>query len=343
MLVKKEEIDSWNSEYRLKFINSLSGYKGVHLVATKGENGNTNVAIFNSVVHISSNPARIGFIMRPLTVPRDTYKNIVETGFYTINHVHKSFIDKAHYTSAKFSSDHSEFKHCNLEEEYADSFFAPFVGESSIQIGLKLQDDIELKHSQCRLIIGEVQCVRVKDEYVEEDGQLDLEMSNDVCVTGLNQYSFGHKLVKLPYARVEELPNFKRKKRPDNVVFDEESQTYNAKLLPYGSNVGAPSIQATNLSSWKKRGVTSFNHVLQSKIEQIKVEYDALLSEYEINELVYNAKCDFEPIIGEVYHLYERDNRDERFLSMIPPDTWKRKHLGSFKLNSEKVWSKVRE
>ena len=66
MIVKKEEIYSWNSEYRLKFINSLSGYKGVHLIGTKGIDGISNLAIFNSIIHISSEPARIGFIISGL-------------------------------------------------------------------------------------------------------------------------------------------------------------------------------------------------------------------------------------------------------------------------------------
>ena len=341
MIVQKEEINNWNTEYRLKFINSLSGYKGVHLVGTKSKDGLSNLAIFNSIVHISSNPARIGFIMRPLTLPRHTYKNIIDTAFYTINHVHKSFLDQAHYTSVKFESNQSEFEECNLGESYFDKFHAPFVAESKIKIGLKLIEDIELQESNCRLLVGEVQCVITENDYVEEDGALDLEKANDICVTGLNQYSSVQKFANIPYARKENPPNFKRQKRPDSAVFDENSQTYNARLLPYGTNVGAPSITANNLSIWKNRGITGFNHVLKSKIELIKSEYELLLEEYAVNELLYNTHCDFEPIIGEVYHLYEKENRDEHFLSLIPPHTWKRKHLGSFKLNSDKVWSKV--
>lgn len=338
MIVKKNQIDSWESKYRLKFINSLSGYKGVHLIGTKSKDGISNLGIFNSIVHISSNPAQIGFIMRPLTVKRDTYNNIVDKDYFTINHVHKSFLEKAHFTSIKFSSDQSEFDFCNFTEEYLEEFHAPFVQESTIKIGLKLVDNIEIKESKCRLIIGEVQFIETKEDYIEEDGQLDLEKANNVCVTGLNQYSSVKKLVNIPYARLENLPNFKQKKRPDNIVFDEDSQSYNAKLLPYGSNVGAPSIGTNNLSRWKIQGVTSFNHVLKSKVERIKDEYELLAEAYKINELLYNAKYEFEPIIGEVYHLYEKDNRDENFLSLVPPNSWKRKHIGSFKLNSEKVW-----
>ena len=156
MIVKKAQINSWESKYRLKFINSLSGYKGVHLIGTKSKDGISNLGIFNSIVHISSDPARIGFIMRPLTVKRDTYNNIVDTDYYTINHVHKSFLEKAHFTSTKFTSDQSEFDFCNLTEESLEKFHAPFVAESTIKMGLKLIENIEIKESKCRLIIGEV-------------------------------------------------------------------------------------------------------------------------------------------------------------------------------------------
>lgn len=341
MIVKKEEIYSWNSKYRLKFINSLSGYKGVHLVGTKDNNEHANLAIFNSIIHISSEPARIGLIMRPLTVRRDTYKNIIDTDYYTINHVHKSFFEQAHFTSTKLTPDQSEFYFCNLREEYNQNFHAPFVGESTIKMGLKLIEDIEIKESQCRLIIGEVQFVDTQEEYIEEDGQLDLEKANDVCITGLNQYSSVKKMANIPHARKKDLPNFYQKKRPDNIVFDKKSQTYNANLLPYGTNTGAPSISINNLSNWKSNGINSFNNIFKSKVEGIKDEYDLLVESYDINKLLYNTKYEFEPIIGEIYHLYEKDNRDENFLSLVPPNTWKRKHLGSFKLNSEKIWKEI--
>lgn len=341
MIVTKQDIVGWDSKYRLKFINSISGYKGVHLIGTKSKLGVSNVAIFNSVMHISSEPARIGFLMRPLTVPRDTYLNIKETQYYTINHVHQSFLENAHYTSAKF--DTNEFDSCNLNQLMINGFHAPFVAESNIKLGVKLVEDVTLESSACRLIIGEVEFVEISEEYVEEDGQVDLEKADDVCVTGLNQYSSVSKLAHYPYARVAELPNFHTKERPDNVVYDDDIKTYNAHLLPYGTNVGAPSIDNTNLSRWKTQGVTSYNHLLKSKVDKIKSDYEELLEEYRINELIYGAKCDFEPIIGEVYHLYEKEQDGSSFLSMIPPNAWKMKFVGSFKYNFDKVWLRIDE
>ncbi|MFT6760241.1 MAG: hypothetical protein ACJATS_001425, partial [Psychroserpens sp.] len=54
MIVNKKDIHSWNSKYRLNFINAVSGYKGVHLIGTEAKDGKNNLAISNSIVHISS-------------------------------------------------------------------------------------------------------------------------------------------------------------------------------------------------------------------------------------------------------------------------------------------------
>jgi hypothetical protein len=182
----------------------------------------------------------------------------------------------------------------------------------------------------------------MNEDVVEPDGQLDLQKANDVCVTGLNQYSSVQKFVNYPHARVDEAPNFYKKERPDNVAFDAESQSYNASILPYGTSVGAPSIaNNTGLATWKSSNISSFNHIFSDKIESIKKEYQTLVDEYNTNQMLYNAAMGFEPIIGTVYHLYAKENMDEQFLSLIPPGTWKKKHLGSFKLTADKIWKKA--
>ncbi len=335
------EIMNWEESFRLKFVNSISGYKGVHLIGSKDKNDNTNLAIFNSIVHIGSTPPLIGFIMRPLTVERNTYNNIIDTGYYTINHVHRSFLKQAHYTSAKFPESISEFDECNLTPEYCDDFFAPFVGESKIRLGMKLYEDIEILANGTHLVIGEIQNITLEDEFVEADGQIDLEKAKDVCITGLNQYSSVVKVEKLSYARLSELPNFKEGDRSDNVVFDEETQSYNANLLPYGTNIGAPSIDATGVSNWVNKSVNSFNHTFNNKIELIKEEYQSLINEYEINDLLYKANMSFEPLVGQEYHLYFSDKRGENFLSLIPPNSWDMEHIGTYILNNDKTWKKI--
>ena len=123
---------------------------------------------------------------------------------------------------------------------------------------------------------------------------------------------------------------------PDNVVFNDD-QGYNASLLSYPTNVGAPVIQIDNLVSWKSRGISNVNKQFESKFNELKVQYDNLMKEFENNELVYNANFSFEPVIGETYHLYRGDD-GFNFLSLISPAEWNKEHLGTFQLNSDKKW-----
>lgn len=100
----KKDISELDYFYKINLINSCSGYKSANLISTKSVNGISNVAIFSSVIHLGSEPALLGFILRPTTVARHTCDNIKETGIYTINHVHQAIIAEAHHTSAKYES-----------------------------------------------------------------------------------------------------------------------------------------------------------------------------------------------------------------------------------------------
>ena len=125
-------------------------------------------------------------------------------------------------------------------------------------------------------------------------------------------------------------------KKPDNVVYS-ETEGYNAKLMSYATNVGAPVIQIDDVVAFKSRGIRSVNKEFENKFYELKIQYENLMKEFEFNELVYNSKFSFEPVIGEIYHLY-RGTDGLNFLSLISPLECVREHLGSFRLNSDKKW-----
>ena len=74
----RENINTLDKITRINLINSCSGYKSANLIGSISKEGVPNVAVFSSVTHLGSNPPTLGFILRPTTVPRDTYKNIKE-------------------------------------------------------------------------------------------------------------------------------------------------------------------------------------------------------------------------------------------------------------------------
>ncbi len=127
-----------------------------------------------------------------------------------------------------------------------------------------------------------------------------------------------------------------KKERPDNIVYSDD-QGYNANLLPYGTSVGAPVIRVDDLISWKSRGISTVNKEFENKFNELKLQYENLMEEYQWNELVYNARFSFEPVVGEIYHLYRTDDGTD-FLSLIGPNEWNKEHIGTFKLNSDKKW-----
>ena len=129
-------------------------------------------------------------------------------------------------------------------------------------------------------------------------------------------------------------------KKPDNVVFNTETQKYDASLKPYGTSVGAPIIIPTDTIAWKNRSINKINHKVSAKYLELKAEYENMMQEFEYNKLIFNAKFSFEPIIGEVYHLYQREN-NESFLSLISPEQCNFKSIGSFYLNAGQVWEKI--
>jgi len=121
--------------------------------------------------------------------------------------------------------------------------------------------------------------------------------------------------------------------KPDNVAD-------NPGLLPYGSNVGAPAIKVDDVHNWKLSKVHKVNKEFEDRFNVLKSEYDKLLEEFMWNEVIYSSDFNFEPVVGEIYHLYKTKN-NKTYLSLISPDEWKKESLGSFKLNHDNKWLKI--
>lgn len=203
----KDDIINLPGLERMHLINSCGGVKSANLIGTISKQGITNLAVFNSVIHLGSNPPMLSFMLRPTTVERQSYNNFKEKSHFTVNHIHESFIDKAHQTSAKYDEDVSEFNEVGLTEEYLKGFEAPFVKESKIKMGCTYVNEYFIKEHGCRLIIGEIQHLLVEDGIQGKDGFLDLTQANSAGIIGLDGYVKTELIERFEYAR----PNKKLK------------------------------------------------------------------------------------------------------------------------------------
>ena len=194
-------IQTWERFYRANFINCLTGFKSVNLVGTLHKNGQPNLGIFSSVVHIGSDPALIGYINRPVKAAPHTLANIQSTGVYTINHIHSSFLEQAHQTSAKYPDGVSEFDEVGLTPEFLENIPAPFVKESKVKYALTLEEIIPIKLNDTFLVIGKVQQVCLEEHIVLPDGFLELDKVSSICSNGIDGYYSTRLINRYHYAK----------------------------------------------------------------------------------------------------------------------------------------------
>lgn len=195
------DLDTLEKQNRVHFINTLGGFKSVGLVGTSDKNGNKNLSIFSSFFHIGANPPLIGMIFRPSPPERDTLTNIIETGFYTINHINESIYKQAHQTSARYDATISEFDATGLNTEFKNDFFAPFVAESNIQLGIEFKEKIDISINDTTMIVGEIVQIYIPKDCLYDDGFIDLEKANSVTCSGLDSYHKTVRLDRLSYAK----------------------------------------------------------------------------------------------------------------------------------------------
>ena len=88
----------------------------------------------------------------------------------------------------------------------------------------------------------------------------------------------------------------------------------------YPTNIGAPAFTLPDIITKKRdRGIDAA-HQLESKFNELREEYFKLVKLAEDTERMYSAKCNFNPVVGNTYHLYK--NKNHFFVSIIAPNEW---------------------
>ena len=111
-------------------------------------------------------------------------------------------------------------------------------------------------------------------------------------------------------------------------------------LMEYPHHVGAPQIVPTDLTPFKRNGTHKANKIFNTRYEELLKEAETLQKSFIVNQEVYDSSYRFEPIVGEIYHLYE-DDYGKKFLSLIEPASWNKIYLYSAVLNSDMTWTKI--
>jgi flavin reductase (DIM6/NTAB) family NADH-FMN oxidoreductase RutF len=112
-------------------------------------------------------------ILRPLdliavasALPRDTLKNIRETGQFVVNVIGNPSFDKAMLTARNYAADVNELEEVGLESMPSREVEPPRIGDALGWIEAILER--EITGENYALIIGKVVCAEMNDLYSEE-------------------------------------------------------------------------------------------------------------------------------------------------------------------------------
>ena len=128
----------------------------------------------------------------------------------------------------------------------------------------------------------------------------------------------------------------KDKKLPDNIVYDENTQKFDANIKQYPTTVGGQKFEVLQVD---KSDALKADKYFNKRLTELKEEWDKLVGEYESTKLITKPHTPFN-LMGEIYHIY-KGNNDNTFLSLINPNEWDREYLGSYRLNTNGTWEKV--
>ena len=195
------EMGGWERFYRANFLNSISGFKPLNLIATVDAQGVSNLGLFSNIVHLGADPALVGFVNRPREAAPHTLGNIERSGFYTINHVHPEILARAHQCSAKYPDGVSEFTETGLTEEWVDGLSVPYVRESLIRYALELVQVNPIPMNGTFFVIGRVLQAQLDPSLVSADGFIDISRADSLVSTGLDAYGRVSALARYRYAK----------------------------------------------------------------------------------------------------------------------------------------------
>lgn len=202
MKFTQNDLRAMNKLHRVQLASSLPGAKPTCLVGTCSADGLTNLAPFSTITHLGSSPVLIGMVTRPVSVERHTYQNIVDTGVWTLNHVHAEIVQQAHQCSARYQG--SEFDATSLSPHYEEGIDAPFVAESRIRFALTLREVIDISSNDTKLLVGEVTYIELPDEVYQSDGGIDLPSAGSIASTALDTYLETRLVGQYAYAKADD-------------------------------------------------------------------------------------------------------------------------------------------
>ncbi len=172
----------------------------IAFITTVNPGGRVNAAPFSFFNGLTSEPPLLGVSINTRAgAPKDTLRNIRDTGEFVVNVVTEAMAEQVVYASGEWPPEVDELALTGLGALPAELVRPPRVAESPVHLECRLHREIPLGNSL--LVVGEVVLARA-DDAVVSDGRVDAAKLRPVGRLGGELYSLTREIVKRPRPRV---------------------------------------------------------------------------------------------------------------------------------------------
>jgi flavin reductase (DIM6/NTAB) family NADH-FMN oxidoreductase RutF len=161
------DLDKLDPRDRYKLLVSVVVPRPIALVTTVDGAGRVNAAPFSFFNAIGSDPPLVvlGIGNRPDGEPKDTARNINETGEFVVNLVHDAMARAMNVCAVDFPAGTDELTCAGLTVRPSTTGKAPRIAEARVSLECRAARTVEVGRN--RVILGEVRWVHIADEFVD--------------------------------------------------------------------------------------------------------------------------------------------------------------------------------
>lgn len=124
-------------------------------------------------------------------------------------------------------------------------------------------------------------------------------------------------------------------------------------VTPYSSSVSGAVIKPTEEGVIRHKALTAMEEQTNMQLDQIRKQIELLAvqareiqARKDLSMMIYNARISFQPVIGKIYHLYEKKDGTHQ-LSLISPKEYGgtagpyQKYIAPVKLLADHTWLEI--
>jgi flavin reductase (DIM6/NTAB) family NADH-FMN oxidoreductase RutF len=175
---------------RYRLLISTVAPRPIAWVSTCNSDGQTNLAPFSFFQALSGTPPLVMIsVGKREGRPKDTLRNIQDTGEFVINMVDETVAERMNLTAGEYGPEVDEFALTQLTPAPSEVVSVPRVAESPVNMEARLTQVVPLIGSDYSIVIGEIVRWHIADGLLAPDGLIDIAKIRPIARLARDEYT----------------------------------------------------------------------------------------------------------------------------------------------------------